>query len=181
MTHDILNDQYFDWMYALVRDDGYSERLSYRRLFRHLNSREFTYILDMDGNRAEDGSTLRYRFAYECGYSYDLIDECLGTGPCSVLEMMVALALRCEESIMDDPDVGDRTGLWFWHMVNNLGLGTMNDDSFDARYTNEVIDRFLNREYGPNGEGGLFTVARSRQDMREVEIWCQMHWYLEKV
>ena len=181
MTHDILNDQYFDWMCALVRDDGYSERLSFQLLLRHLHKLEFVYILDMDSNRAEDGSCLRYRFAYECGYSYDLVDNYIGTGPCSVLEMMVALALRCEEDIMDDPEIGDRTGLWFWHMVTNLGLGHMSDDEFDEEYVDEVIDRFLKREYAPDGRGGLFTVARDRGDLREVEIWCQMNWYLEKI
>lgn len=181
MTHDLVNNQYFDWMYALVRDDGYSERLCYHELLAHLHSREFTYILDMDVNRAEDGVSLRYRFGHDCGYDYDVIDECLGDGPCSVLEMMVALALRCEEDIADDPELGDRTGLWFWSMITNLGLGSMDDSKFDPYFTDEVICRLLNREYGRNGEGGLFTVCHSGHDLRDVEIWCQMCWYLEKI
>lgn len=181
MTPDILNDRYFEWMCSLVHDDGYSERLNYQRLLSYLHCIEFTYILEMDGNRAVDGRDLRYRFAYEHDYSYATIDKCLGVGPCSVLEMMVALALRCEENIMDEPDIGDRTGLWFWNMIANLGLGTMNDDEFNENYTEEIIDKFLKREYTRDGEGGLFTVKHSGHDLREIEIWYQMCWYLEKV
>ena len=41
--------------------------------------------------------------------------------------MMIALAIRCEEHIMDDPDAGDRTGQWFWSMLVSLGLGSMDE------------------------------------------------------
>ena len=53
----------------------------------------------------------------------------------------------------------------------------MDDIRFDERYVDEVIDIFLNREYAENGEGGLFTV-NGYEDMRTVEIWYQMCWYL---
>ena len=61
MTRDELIDQYFDWMYQLVVDDRYSNK-SYRKLFARLYDTEFTYTIPMDGNRAEDGIDLRYRF-----------------------------------------------------------------------------------------------------------------------
>ena len=95
--------------------------------------------------------------------------------------MMIALAIRCEEHIMDDPDIGNRTGQWFWNMIVNLGLGSMTDAKFDENYTNMVIERFLNREYERNGDGGLFTVKHSRRDLRTVEIWYQMCWYLDEI
>lgn len=93
---------------------------------------------------------------------------------------MIALAVRCEEHIMDDPDIGDRTGQWFWNMIVSLGLGSMTDERFDGEYVDEVVDIFLNREYERNGEGGLFTVNDTDRDMRNVEIWYQMHWYLNE-
>ena len=65
MTKNELNDAYFNWMYQLVFDGRYSKRLSYRKLLRELHRIEFTYIIPMDGNRAEDGVDLRYRFGYE--------------------------------------------------------------------------------------------------------------------
>ena len=135
----------------------------------------------MDGNRAEDGVELRYRFGSECGFDNSAVADCLDDKDCSVLEMMVALAIRCEEHIMDNPDIGDRTGKWFLDMIVNLGLEKMTDDRFDKRYVERILHRFLNREYGRNGDGGLFTVHHSRIDMRSVEIWYQAMWYLDEV
>lgn len=175
---DTVENEYFNWMCKLVRDDN---RPSYSKLLTYLNNREFTYILDMDGNRAEDGIDLRYRFAYENKYDYPVIAHYLDNRPCSILEMMVALALRCEEHIMDDPDIGNRTGQWFWGMISSLGLTDMNDSNFDGRYADTVIDRFLNREYKRNGEGGLFTMECCKHDMRDVEIWYQANWYLGRI
>ena len=82
---------------------------------------------------------------------------------------------------MTDPDIGNRMGQWFWNMIVNLGLGSMSDSRFDAAYTDDVISRFMNRKYKRNGEGGLFTVERCKYDMRTVEIWWQMNWYLDSI
>ena len=95
--------------------------------------------------------------------------------------MMVALAIRCEETIMDDPQVGSRTGQWFWGMINNLGLGAMIDEKFDKNYVKEIVDRFLNRDYEPDGRGGLFTIRHCEDDLRNVEIWNQLCWYLDSI
>ena len=94
--------------------------------------------------------------------------------------MMIALSIRCEEHIMDDPDVGDRTGQWFWNMLVSLGLGSIDDRKFDRYLVDDVLERFLNREYKRNGEGGLFTVNNGR-DMRQTEIWYQMNYYLREI
>ena len=95
--------------------------------------------------------------------------------------MMVALAIRCEESIMDDPEIGDRTSQWFRIMLVNLGLGSMSDDRFNRVYVDMVIDRFLDRQYDADGRGGLFTVRHCDCDLRDVEIVYQMYWYLDEL
>lgn len=181
MTKNELRKEYFEWMYQLVCNEKYLKRLSYRKLLTHLHDIEFTYIIGMDGNRAEDGIDLRYRFGYERQYNNSMIATYLDDRPCSVLEMITALAIRCEEHIMDDPDIGNRTGQWFWNMISNLGLSSLNDTRFDSEYLNRVITRFLNREYKRNGEGGLFTVKNCKHDLRTVEIWYQMCWYLDDI
>lgn len=180
MTRDELNNAYFEWMYQLVCGEQHSKRLFYRKLLYLLHDMEFTYTIPMDENRAEDGTDLRYRFGYENAYESSMIATYLDDQPCSVLEMMVALAIRCEEHIMDDPDIGDRTGQWFWNMIVNLGLGSMGDTNFDRDQVEKIIHKFLNHEYKRNGEGGLFTVKHIRIDMRSVEIWYQMCWYLDE-
>ena len=181
MTNDTLSNEYFEWMCDLVCDNRYSKKLSYTKLMRYLYELDFDYIIEMDGNRAEDGIDLRYRFAYEKDYDQRLIAAQLDNRPCSVLEMMIALSVRCEEHIMDDPDVGNRTGQWFWNMIVSLGLGSMTNSNFDRKYVDIVIDRFLNRTYDRNGKGGLFTVSRSRRDLRHVDIWYQMCLYLDEI
>lgn len=65
MTEIELNNEYFEWMCQLVCNERYSRRLSYQKLLRHLHNIDFQYMLPMDGNRAEDGIDLRYRFGYE--------------------------------------------------------------------------------------------------------------------
>lgn len=179
MTKGELCKRYYDWMCRLVCNNRYS-KTSYRKLLRYLDSVEFTYTIAMDDNRAADGVDLRYRFGYENDIPDSVIERYLDDHPCTVLEMMIALSLRCEEHIMDNPELGDRTGQWFWGMIVNLGLGPMTDENFDVEYSEGVMERFLNREYGPNGQGGLFTVVDTDRDLRDVEIWYQLCWYLNE-
>lgn len=172
-----VREQYFNWMYDMV----FTKRApSYARLLRYLNSQEFTYNIRLDGNRADDGLYLRYRFKQENHLRAVDVDRCL-TGKCSVLEMMVALCLRIEEDIMDDPVKGNRIHKWFHVMLKSLGLLDMDDAYFDERYTDKVITRFLNREYEPNGAGGLFRIKDCPYDLRSVEIWYQMCWYFDSI
>lgn len=182
MIRDIVINEYFNWLVSLVCENRYSKKVSYTKLLTYLHKTIFKYSIPKDQNRAEDGIDLRYRFALMNGYE-DEIDTILDIlkGPCSIFEMMVGLSIRCEETIMDDPDIGDRRGQWFWEMVVNLGLGSMYDSRFNRQFVDEVIQRFLNREYEPNGKGGLFTVKNSDRDLRTVEIWYQLCWYLDEI
>jgi hypothetical protein len=125
-----------------------------------------------------DGLYLRKR------YSRNNNTEYISDRPCSILEMMVALSLRMEEQIMDDPDIGNRTSLWFWTMIRNMGLFSYTDDKITVRTMNNVrkkLRAFNDRDYQPNGRGGLFIVKDCDKDMRDVEIWYQMCWYLNSL
>lgn len=82
---------------------------------------------------------------------------------------------------MDDPDIGNRTGQWFWGMIVNLGLGSMTDDLYDEKLVETAINRLLDRRYAPDGTGGLFTVKNCDRDLRKVEIWYQLCWYLNSI
>ena len=176
IIEDIKND-YFQWLCDKIIND--ESNIRYSMLMSKLYDTIFIPILDMDVNRSEDGKSLRYRFGLENDIPRDLIENYLDDRSCNILEMLVALSIRCEESIMYDYEYGDRTGTWFWNMIVSLGLGTMNDTRFDEKYVSIVLERFLNREYKRNGEGGLFTIEGIRKDMRNVEIWYQMCWYLD--
>lgn len=175
-----LIDEYFHWLCSFIIGEPFSKSTSYGRLLRYLFSITFTYTIAMDGNRAEDGTDLRYRFADENDYAHPIIASYLDDRPCTVLEMMVALAIRCEDHIMEDITIGDRTGQWFWNMIVSLGLSGMTDSRFDERKAEKIMENFLNRTYSRNGKGGLFTTSNSKIDMRTTEIWYQMFAYLEE-
>lgn len=182
MAQTRIEKEYFEWMYDLVCNDIYVEQNSYRELLSYLHNTRFKYSIRKDAARAYDGIDLRYRFAekYYPELTYNEVREVL-SGPCSVLEMIVALAIRCEETIMDDPSYGDRMNQWFWKMIVSLGLGAMTDRRFDIQYVKDVVKRFLNREYEPDGRGGLFRIRDCEHDLRYVEIWIIMLWYLDSI
>ena len=177
MTKDELTNIYFEWLFNLVCGQRYSSNVSYRKLLVYLHSTEFRYSIALDENQAKEGVYLRDRFGQSEGYhNTDILDD-----PCSVLEMMIALSIHCEESIMDDPKIGNRTGQWFWGMIVNMGLGSMVDTRFDREYVEDVVTCFLDRDYSRDGEGGLFHINNSDRDLRDMSIWSQMCGYLDNL
>lgn len=182
MIDEQVVNEYFEWLTDIVDTEQCGGSFGFDKLLSRLHEIEFTYLIAKDCNRAEDGISLRYRYAQILGYEDEpnIITDILD-GPCSVLEMMIALAMRCEEYIMDDTSYGDRTSQWFWNMIVNLGLGSMSNGRYDRRTVDFAIVRFLNRDYDPNGEGGLFTIRHCDKDLRDVEIWYQLCWYLNSI
>ena len=171
-----IREEYFEWLYDYVCKGRSHKTISYVKLFKLLDKIEFTYSIPNDANIASDGIDLRYRF---CLYKGDNELNYILDRPCTVLEMMVALAVRCEETIMDNTGYGDRTGQWFWDMMSNLGIGMMNDEIFDEAVVEDIILTFLNRQYRPDGKGGLFYIRGCEDDLRDIEIWVQLCWYLD--
>ena len=174
--------RYFNWLMTTAIGGRFREA-TYDKLLIRLSNTPFRYTIERDCNRAEDGIDLRWRFANLESNAYLNADTIMDnlSGACSVLEMMIALAIRCEETIMDDPSYGDRSLQWFWGMIVSLGLGSMTDDLYDDDYVTYILDRFMDRKYEPNGKGGLFTIRGCDRDLRTVEIWYQLCWYLDSI
>lgn len=180
MTQAQTVNEYIAWMLDKVCEDK-RKKADYSELFLYLYNRRFDWTHPMDANRQADGEDLRYQFGREERLPDSMIASFLDNRPCSILEMMVALAIRCEDRFAFDPDIGNRTHVWFWEMIDSLGLTEMANDKFNVDYVSYTIDRFLNREYRPNGDGGLFTLKHPMKDMRHVDIWYQMCYYLNEV
>lgn len=123
------------------------------------------------------GVGLRYRYSIYVKRD-DVID--ILNEPCSVLEMILALAIRCEDTIMANVRYGDRTTQWFWSMIKNLGLSYMIDERFDKDEAIRIIYKFMERQYEPNGRGGLFYMPDRNEDLTQIDIWTQLCWYLDK-
>ena len=166
-----IEDGYVAWLknQAMGQDRSYDELLDF------LYEKTYFFTLRMDENRAEDGIELRYIYEMENG-----IDDESGLDPgrdCSMLEMMVGLARRCENQIMVDMEEGAQPERWFMVMLTNLGLLDFVNEEFDVRKVNDIIERFLSHRYSYFGEGSLFYVRYPRNDMRKTDLWYQAMWY----
>ena len=172
--------EYFNWLADKVDNGEMTGRKRYDRLLSFLFNRPFDPAIRRDVNRAEDGCELRYRFGNENGYYKVEIKHELDDVECSMLEMMVALSIRMEETIMHDDDKGNRTAFWFWEMVDSLGLFGLDDRNWNEDAAISSVRRFQTRKYSPNGRGGLFIIRNPKYDMRRMEIWYQMNEYLNE-
>ena len=161
-------DRYFKSLLEIIKADE-QPRGTYRWLLEKLYDTPFVWVLERDANRALDGLALRK----ELMSSYD-------SDSCSVLEMMIALAIRCENDIMQDDDYGNRTSEWFWMMIDNLGLLPMTDQNYNESVVEYVINRFMYRQYDALGNGSIFYLNSCKTDMRKVELWYQMCWFLDE-
>ncbi len=179
-------EPYFEWMVSKIGnvDDPFASKVTYNKLLNHLHyNSEFTYCMPQDENIELNGINLRDVFCYECDYDKDTVVPALSR-PCTLLEAMVALAIKMEKSMAADTDFGDRTGQWFWTMIKNMHLGGFDDESFDPDYADVYINRCLERNYKPDGDGGFFKIEgidNRGEDMRDVEIWMQVCWYMDTV
>jgi len=170
-----IENDYFSWLVSFVSFNGVEK---YKKLLM------FLYMTPFDGgaldeNREIDGTDFRYRFFTQFSISPPDRSPILEL-PCNMLEMMIALSVRCEEQLMSDPELGDRTSFWFWGMIKNLKLYCMTDDQYNVHYVKNAIDILKFKKYKPNGECGLFTTS-APVDMRTIEIWDQMGWYLNEL
>lgn len=175
-----IEDRYFEWLYSHVasvanRDPSHS----YWSLARVLHSTEFTWSVRNDENRQHDGINLRREFVQEWGISRDeMFWMSLG---CSMFEMLVGVSNRLAFLSDGFPGLPSSIGQWFWVLMKNLELSRHSDDLFEISIheeVNEVLARVINRDYEPNGHGGLFPLRYPVCDQRRVELWDQMNAYL---
>lgn len=175
----MIKDDYFKWMCNVI--DSLKSDTGWNKLLTKLNTVKFYPMIPLDDNRIVDGCELRYKFSSDVGIPSTVIDEAFNEDSCSILEMMVGLSIRIEDSIMSDSDFGDRTAMWFWIMIKSLKLFDMTDSEYNDEKVNDVLNKFLNRQYDSNGSGGLFTVHNTDRDLRQCDIWHQMCLYLDKL
>ena len=130
-------------------------------------------------NRLEDGFRLVEEFAASKeGQKFSVIPF---DRPVSILEVLIILAKDIENEVMHDPDIGDRSALWFWIMFRNIGLGQCVDERYSEAYAKSLLDIFINRFYRPDGSnGGAFPCPGEHCDMRKLDLWAQATTYLNK-
>lgn len=164
-----IEGQYFDWLCAKVLDPKTND---YRDLLRTLYCTEFVWDpVPNDYNRAEDGIELRQDYTRTAHVSRK---GDWYTSPCSVFEVLVALAMRAASQ--SEISVRD----WFWIFIENLGLDEYRRTYDDDKHAiEEILNRFIWRTYDSRGHGGLFPMRHTQTDQRQIEIWYQLSEYLD--
>lgn len=174
-----MTNDYFQWLCEIINVDALPN--TYYFLIKTLHDTDFYWSVPNDDNRGSDGLKLREEYLDET-YPH-LVDGRTVTfeHPCSLLEMMVALADRIA-NIMEKPGENLETARWFWELIENLGLKKFTDDDwFHYRGTSQVdriLGKFMDRAYKRDGRGGMFPLRSGKKDQRNVEIWYQMCAYL---
>ena len=174
MTSKRILDDYFDWMLSEIKFYSPKHR-KYELLLRELNNIEFKWVIPMDENRDMDAYDLRKEFLFDAGYHvYDIWDS-----PRSVLEVLVAFSRRIEIEITGEPG-NDDLGRWFWIMIENLSLLEFDNLMFDKGKVDKILEKWLSHLYKKNGKGSIFLTHKSDIDFRDMEMWYQMHTYLNE-
>lgn len=176
---DDIWEAYGSW---LIQHVGLKKR-GYSKLFQRLHNTHFYYTHPMDSNRSVDGMCLRDVFLDEVDLHKNLISfPTSSMGDCSVLEMLVALAIRCDNEYIGDPK-NPRPDQFFWQMCENLGLDRFKNAGFSKKKEAElddILQNWMYRKHGSDGVGGLFPVKNPKNNHREIEIWKQMMEFLSE-
>lgn len=163
---------YYSWLLDAVASKA--EQKTYNLVFSKLYSTEFVSYDEFDDNLKENASGMREDFYIFSKTGYKLIDIYGEIDfETTILEVMVYIACKIEDTIMSNSDYGNRTGLWFWYMMESLDIIQYDDNRFDEPDVDQKLDNFIERRYEKNGYGGLFTLEDSKIDARKTNIWQQ--------
>jgi len=170
---DDYTDSYFDWLCEII-NLKYEE---YEILIRELYSIEYTWVRPLDEDRAEDGLILRNSYYNNTRFGGTLDDK-----PCSVLEVLISLA-QSMNFILDDDDRGDRTRIWFWEMISNLGLDKYTNVQIESSYgqlnqIRDICDVWMQRRFRYDGFGSPFPLRYPYEDQRDLDIIRQLNAYV---
>ena len=151
------------------------DKYKYSRMLHELYLTPYHSSIRLDQSRITDGLDMREAFLDECGFAGHR------TFPvqCTVLEVLVAMCLRCERDIMCEPN-RDKTARWFWDMMYFSNLADYPDNTFNREAVRDILDGILKHAYTRNGYGGFFYIPESNENMRKMDLWSQMMHYIDR-
>lgn len=163
----LYENQYFEWLISQIQ---YPKSKTFNELFQKMHHIEFVWVVPNDDNRVQDGLDLRIEF-------YDGNRPAKESSIISVLELVIAISRRIAFVAEGDPSV------WAWQLIKNLRLNRMSDPltDYENEKTDEVLNNLVWRQYYPDGRGGFFPLANPNEDQRKVELWEQMHAYVNEM
>lgn len=156
--------RYFLWLCDQIEDCELSDEEE--DLLSALYATPFKVVMEMDEDREADGLALRDEYT-----DRDILPEM----PCTVLEVLVALARRMAFELSSSTDEIEEPERYFWEMVWNLGLNLHNQEDWEA-----IIEDWLARDFRPSGAGSPFPLSSPTRDQRYVDLRYQMSAYLNE-
>lgn len=181
---------YYKWLCELSGMDGVLAQMFFQTDFRWDDG------IPDDANRAKESKEeLREKYARhilniddESNISTDdrtKIDRVVRSilGPACVFEVLVMIAKNIDDmmNMEEEPHISE----YFERLMMNVGFDFYDEEDYDVnpekvtKYWENCLDRWLDREYLPDGEGGLFPLAvdlmgEKRYDQRKRSLWEQM-------
>lgn len=169
-----VDEEYFVWLCAKVTEHG-SVGQTYWDVMRLMYRYEYVWTIVGDANRSSDANELKIEFCRSRGYDPAIFLDYDPVARVSVLEVLVALTRRAEFQ------TGMSEVLWFRRFLENLSLIDQYDAAgVDPTYVNNILYIFVWRLYNEKGEGGLFPLSYAEEDQRNLELWFQMHTYIDQ-
>lgn len=165
---------YFQWILDVIKGNYYE------KLLECLFSVKFNPDPEsLDNNRAMDGLRLRERFFEENKGKIPM-----KKGPCTFLEMLVALSIRLDNDILYESRFGDRHLDWFWMFIDNMELTDATNEHWNPhwdRFVKQKCRKIKGKSYKSDGNGGMFVVKEHPEaDLRDCDIWRQMIWWVDE-
>ena len=185
-------DDYFVWLCGCIDDKRFMDIWDHYEVLKIMHNTPFEYSIPKDGNRVADAFGLRGRFASESSaclpydVAYDDVREILSyfeKRQAYVLEVLIALAERLDD-ITSDIEEPPKPAYWFRMFMENLSLFTpvfspVNSPNF-SRKTSGILKKWMSRQYDYYGNGNIFRLEKPVKDFNKIEIWYQMHQFLEQ-
>lgn len=162
--------EYRKW---LLRRVGF-RRKGYDRLMDQLLKMPYYWDskFPRDEDRALDGLMLREEY-------FDDEPPLMLFPDCSVLEMLVAFAIRIDNEWTGDPEEPHPEEI-FWEMICNLSLEKQDNFRFDHNIVERFVEIWLRRFYDFEGNRSIFPVEKCEKDHRKISIWSQMLDYISQ-
>lgn len=181
---------YFNYLVNQIAFDGVNLKGSfYTNLLNFMFAKDFYWMpnFPLDSDRAEDGYALREQFLRTFGgqVNYAEFEAFCQHKKASVLEVLIALCIRISGLLTTE--TSEVIGLYFWHLLDNMGLSWADDKDFDPDIVNGVFENWMRRNYAPDGSGGNIFIFGNfnaanfmKKNAAEMNIWDQANFYFAK-
>lgn len=171
---------YHNWIISLVDSEDHYLAREYSQLMGFLDDYSFKWVLKLDEDRAKDGIQLRkeYDFEYSRG-DISIYDELFDV-PCSVLEMLVALSLRCYDEFLSGFDVKKVTPhKVFLHILTSLDLFSETNNRFSYEKCVKNVKSFIEKLHVNGRYLTVFKIDPKVANPHKMELWWQMQRYID--